>query len=38
MVQGLPVTEHTDGPVTGALRDVWVQVRKRLFPNDVGEE
>jgi MinD superfamily P-loop ATPase len=38
MVQGLPVTAHTDGPVTEALRDVWGQVRKRLFPYGVGGE
>jgi MinD superfamily P-loop ATPase len=36
MVQGLPVTEHTDGPVTEALRNVWVQLRRRLFPHGAG--
>ncbi|MFN2271160.1 MAG: ATP-binding protein [Anaerolineae bacterium] len=30
MVQGCPVTEHTDGPVTEALREVWGQVKGRL--------
>jgi MinD superfamily P-loop ATPase len=38
MVQGRPVTEHTDGPVTEALRDVWEQVKKRLFSDDAGGE
>jgi MinD superfamily P-loop ATPase len=38
MVQGRPVTEHTDGPVTEALRGVWAQVRRRLFPDDAGGE
>jgi MinD superfamily P-loop ATPase len=38
MVQGRPVTEHTDGPVTEALRDVWEQVKKRLLPDGVGGE
>ena len=31
MVQGQPVTEHTDGPVTEALERVWGRVRERLF-------
>jgi MinD superfamily P-loop ATPase len=38
MVQGRPVTEHTDGPVTEALRSVWAQVRERLFPDSAGGE
>lgn len=38
MVQGRPVTEHTDGPVTEALRSVWAQVRERLFPDGAGGE
>ena len=38
MVQGRPVTEHTDGPVTEALRSVWTQVRERLFPDGAGGE
>ncbi len=38
MVQGRPVTEHTDGPVTEALRDVWEQVKKRLLLDGVGGE
>ena len=36
MVQGRPVTEHTDGPVTEALRGVWAQVRERLLPDGAG--
>lgn len=36
MVQGHPVTEHTDSLVTEALQDVWVQVRERLFPDGAG--
>lgn len=32
MVQGLPATAYTDGPVTEALRSAWIQVRKRFFP------
>jgi MinD superfamily P-loop ATPase len=38
MVQGHPVTEHTDGPVAEALQGVWAQIRKRLFPDDAGGE
>jgi MinD superfamily P-loop ATPase len=30
MVQGHPVTEHTDGPVTEALQEVWGRVKGRL--------
>ncbi|HHS98206.1 MAG TPA: (4Fe-4S)-binding protein [Chloroflexi bacterium] len=30
MVQGHPVTEHTDGPVAEALRTVWTRVKSRL--------
>ncbi len=36
MVQGRPVTEYADGPVTEALRGVWMQVRERLFPDGIG--
>ena len=36
MVQGQPVTAHTDGPVTEALRSVWAQVREQLFPDGAG--
>jgi MinD superfamily P-loop ATPase len=36
MVQGHPVTEHTDGPVTEALRGVWAQIRERLLPDGAG--
>jgi len=36
MVQGRPVTEHTDGPVTEALRSVWARVRERLLPDGAG--
>jgi len=38
MVQGHPVTEHTDGPVAEALQDVWGRVRKQLFSDGVGGE
>jgi MinD superfamily P-loop ATPase len=38
MVQGQPVTGYTDGPVRGALRDVWTRVRGRLFPDGAGAE
>jgi MinD superfamily P-loop ATPase len=31
MVQGLPVTEHTDGPVTEALGKVWQRIKGRLL-------
>ena len=34
MVQGLPVTDYTDGPVTEAMRLVWTQVKERLFQED----
>jgi MinD superfamily P-loop ATPase len=30
MVQGRPVTEHTDGAVAEALREVWGRVKERL--------
>jgi len=36
MVRGRPVTDYTDGPVTEALRSVWEQVRKQLFPDGAG--
>jgi MinD superfamily P-loop ATPase len=32
MVQGHPVTESANGPVTQALRAVWGRVKERLFP------
>jgi MinD superfamily P-loop ATPase len=38
MVQGQPVTEYTNGPVTEALGGLWAQVRERLLPDDVGAE
>jgi MinD superfamily P-loop ATPase len=31
MVQGQPVTEYTDGPVTEALWRMWARVKERLF-------
>ena len=31
MVQGRPVTEYTNGPVTEALKDVWLRVRQRVI-------
>jgi MinD superfamily P-loop ATPase len=31
MVQGLPVTEHTSGPVTRALEEAWLRIRIRLL-------
>jgi MinD superfamily P-loop ATPase len=31
MVQGCPVTEHTDGPVTEAARQIWGRVKERMF-------
>jgi len=36
MVQGRPVTEYADGPVTEALWGVWMRVRERLFPDGAG--
>ncbi|MBN1977526.1 MAG: (4Fe-4S)-binding protein, partial [Anaerolineae bacterium] len=30
MVWGCPVTEHTDGPVSGALQEMWGRVKVRL--------
>ncbi|NLE45856.1 MAG: P-loop NTPase [Chloroflexi bacterium] len=36
MVQGLPVTAYTDGAVSAALRHVWVQMKARLFSDDVS--
>lgn len=32
MVQGLPVTEYTDGPVAEAIEQAWAQTRIRLLP------
>jgi len=34
MVQGLPVTAHTDGPVTEALQVVWGRIKERLLSNE----
>jgi MinD superfamily P-loop ATPase len=34
MVQGRPVTDYTDGPVTEAVRQVWGRVRDLLFVED----
>jgi len=34
MVQGLPVTDYTDGPVVDALRGIWARVRDRLFSDE----
>jgi MinD superfamily P-loop ATPase len=34
MVQGQPVTAHTDGPVATALRSVWLQIEEQLFCRD----
>jgi len=31
MVQGLPVTDYTDGPVTEALEEVWRRIRDSLL-------
>jgi MinD superfamily P-loop ATPase len=31
MVKGLPVTAYTGGPVTEAVRDVWVRIKHRLL-------
>jgi MinD superfamily P-loop ATPase len=31
MVEGLPVTAYTDGPVTQALRAIWARLAERLF-------
>ncbi len=36
MVQGRPVTAHTDGPVTEALLDVWEQVKRRFLVDRSG--
>jgi len=38
MVQGQPVTSHTDDPVTEALRDAWSRIKERLFSNESNEE
>jgi MinD superfamily P-loop ATPase len=37
MVYGHPVTEHTDGPVTQSLRELWARIRPDLFPNEATE-
>ena len=31
MVQGRPVTDYTDGPVTEALGEVWKQIKDKLL-------
>jgi MinD superfamily P-loop ATPase len=36
MVQGRPVTDYTDGPVTEALQGMWSRVRDLLLPNGTG--
>ena len=38
MVQGLPVTAYTDGPVTEALKSVWARVRRTLFAGSATHE
>ncbi|MCK4304715.1 MAG: (4Fe-4S)-binding protein, partial [Candidatus Eisenbacteria sp.] len=35
MVQGHPVTEHSDGHVTHALHELWSQTRCQLFSGSV---
>ncbi len=37
MVQGRPVTEHADGPVSEALREVWQQIKQQLLADGAGE-
>lgn len=36
MVQGRPVTEHTNGPVTEAIAEIWARVRKVVLPAQTG--
>jgi MinD superfamily P-loop ATPase len=36
MVQGLPVTEFTDGPVTEALKEMWSRVKDLILFNEDG--
>jgi hypothetical protein len=31
MVQGLPVTDYADGPVTEALEEAWQRIRDSLL-------
>jgi MinD superfamily P-loop ATPase len=38
MVQGWPVTEHSDGPVTEALKGVWWWIKNRLFVDQTDSE
>ena len=35
MVQGLPVTVYTDGPVGKALRQMWGRIRERLLSREM---
>ena len=34
MVQGQPVTAHTDGPVTEALQGVWTRIKEQLLSKE----
>jgi MinD superfamily P-loop ATPase len=36
MVQGRPVTEYTNRPVTEALKDIWQRVRDWLLPDEAA--
>jgi len=36
MVQGRPVTEYTDGPVTEALQEMWSRVRDLILSDGTG--
>jgi len=36
MVQGRPVTEYTDGPVTEALKEMWSRVRDLILSDGAG--
>jgi len=35
MVQGRPVTDYTDGPVTEALKEMWSRVSDLIFPDGI---
>jgi len=35
MVQGRPVTDYTDGPVTDALKGMWSRVSDLIFPDGI---
>ena len=37
MVQGRPVTDYTDGPVTEALKEMWSRVRDLIFPDGIDD-